>query len=69
MGVSLTKRLCKKCKSNEHMNKLIDDRELVYDERWRICFKCQPNLEDDIDNVNLSYMVSIGKADSLESEE
>lgn len=39
------KRNCQHCGSNEHMVRVIDAKNDCYDVRYRICYKCHPELD------------------------
>jgi len=41
------KRLCKQCGKSKHMIREIDRKYKIFDQRYRVCFECQPILTND----------------------
>jgi hypothetical protein len=44
-------RTCKKCGDSKHMKRITEHRDgkdfmCVVDERWRVCYKCEPTLKN-----------------------
>lgn len=39
------KRTCQHCGKNDHMTRVIDAGAGVYDVRYRICYRCHPELD------------------------
>jgi NAD-dependent SIR2 family protein deacetylase len=44
---SMKRRRCNKCKSSDHMTR---DRDGVIDTRFRVCFKCEFTLQDELND-------------------